>query len=129
MARISKKQYKERLWKKIESKYNNKKIHWFDSKKEYKRYCELCLLERAWLIKWLQTQPKFVLQEPFKYKGQTIRGISYYADFKYLVIRNMPNREAGKIYIEDVKWIKTPVYNIKKKLLLSIYRDINFLEI
>lgn len=47
------------------SKYHSKKItvdgETFDSKKEYRRYRELLLLERAGLITNLQRQVKFLL--------------------------------------------------------------------
>jgi len=47
------------------NKYGNKKItidgETFDSKKEYNRFCELKLLERAGQIKDLKRQVKFVL--------------------------------------------------------------------
>ena len=47
------------------SKYGNKKIEYngevFDSKKEYKRWCELKLLERAGKISDLKRQVKYVL--------------------------------------------------------------------
>ena len=47
------------------NKYGNTKVtvdgHTFDSKREYNRYCELKLMERAGLIKDLEMQKKFEL--------------------------------------------------------------------
>lgn len=108
------------------NKYNNGKTVIdgikFDSKKEANRYMELKLMQRGGLISNLELQPKFTLLEKFEHKGEKHRGISYYADFRYV-------DEKGETVIEDVKGKKTDVYQIKKKLLLSRYPDINFFEI
>lgn len=108
-------------------KYHNKKTevdgYTFDSKKEARRYSELKLLESAGEIVNLQLQPKFLLQDSFKYDGKTMRKIEYIADFRYV--------ENGKDVVEDVKspiTRKHPVYSIKKKLLLKKYPQITFLE-
>ena len=80
-------------------KYKNKKVEIdgikFDSKKEANRYCELKLLERAGKIFDLKLQPRFLLQENFKYKNKTYRKIEYVADFEYT--------ENGQTVVEDVK--------------------------
>ncbi|PSJ32006.1 hypothetical protein UF10_04945 [Peptostreptococcus russellii] len=88
----------------------------FDSKKEAERYSELKMLERANLITNLELQPKFLLQEKFEYNGKVIRKIEYIADFKYI-------DEKGNTVVEDVKGLKTDVYNIKKKLFLNKYMN------
>lgn len=85
----------------------------FDSKKEWKRFTELKMLEKCWNIKNLVLQPKFLLQESFAYNWKTEKRISYIADFGY-------NKDWKKI-IEDVKWMKTEVYKIKRKLFLKKY--------
>lgn len=93
------------------NKYHAKKVtldgHTFPSHAEAARYLELQLLERAGQISGLELQPKFKL----KVKG-TIIG-TYIADFRYT--------ENGQVIVEDVKGMKTPVYNLKKKLLKAIY--------
>lgn len=106
------------------NKYKNKKIqvdmYVFDSIAESKRYKELALLERAGEIKDLQLQPRFELQESFKYQNNTIRSISYIADFQYY------DCNTNKIVVEDVKSLitkKDKVYAIKKKLFLKKYGD------
>lgn len=89
----------------------------FDSKKEAGRYQELKLLERAGVIKGLVLQPRFLLQDKFKYKGKTERKIEYIADFKYL------DTKTGKIVVEDVKGYPTETYKLKRKLFLKQYGD------
>lgn len=108
------------------SKYNARKTIVdgvkFDSRKEARRYKELKLLERAGEIKNLQLQPRFTLQESFKYQGKTERKISYIADFSYL------NKD-GKIVVEDTKGYRTETYKLKRKLFLKKYGDMyKFIE-
>ena len=113
------------------SKYHNRKItrdgETFDSIKEYNRYCELKLLERAGEITELRRQVKFKLlptmREPvcemssqgvFK-KGKVIeRGVDYVADFVY-------KNKIGFDVVEDVKGVRTKEYVIKRKLMLYIH--------
>ena len=109
-------------------KYNSKKTIvdgiTFDSRKEAGRYSELKLLEKAGEIKDLQLQPRFILQESFKYQGKTERKIEYIADFQY--------EENGRIIVEDVKSeiTKTPLYRVKRKLFLKRYGDkYTFIEV
>lgn len=111
------------------AKYGNSKIVVdgikFDSKREYKRYSQLKLLEIAGQISELQLQVPFVLipdiieSEEVLSRGKIIvksktvqRKISYIADFVYL--------ENGNKVVEDVKIspkMLPPEYKIKKKLL------------
>lgn len=70
------------------SKYYNQKITvdgiTFDSKKEYRRYRELCLMERAGEIDNLERQVKFELIPTQKKNGKVVeRACSYVADFVY----------------------------------------------
>lgn len=96
------------------NKYRNKKVivdgEKFDSKKEYNRYCELKLLERAGKITKLARQVKFELIP----KQANERACSYIADFVYA-------EENGKEVVEDTKGVKTPEYIIKRKLMLKLY--------
>lgn len=124
------------------SKYRSKKITvdgmTFDSKKEYKRWCELCLLQKAGKITDLERQVKFELipaqtrtvltGERYKNSNRK-RGIytgmpktktvclehacDYFADFVY--------REDGRQVVEDTKGVRTADYIIKRKLMLWIY--------
>lgn len=119
------------------TKYRNLKVTFdgktFDSKKESKRWQELCLLARAGQITDLQQQVKFVLiptqYEKFpRYSDKTgkrlkdgIRTLeqelSYVADFVYM--------KDGKQIVEDVKGYKGSgaysVFVIKRKLMLHIH--------
>ena len=86
--------------------------HKFDSKREANRYCELKLMQRAGEISDLELQPQFVLQEAFRdAQGKHRRAIKYRADFRYT--------KGDKTIVEDVKGHKTPLYLVKKKLLLK----------
>lgn len=115
------------------SKYRSKKItiagETFDSQKEYKRFCELRLMERAGLIHNLQRQVKFLLiptqYEHFPRYGKNGKELTpgkrvvekecaYYADFCYT--------ENGKDVVEDTKGVRTADYIIKRKLMLHIHR-------
>lgn len=109
----SKKKKKKSKYKAVKTKVNGIK---FDSKKEARRYKELKILEKADEIKSLELQPRFLLQEKFKYNGKTVRKIEYVADFRYI-------DEKGNTVVEDVKGMKTEVYKIKKKIFLKIYGE------
>lgn len=96
------------------NKYNNKKVeydgHMFDSQKECTRYKQLRLLERTGLIKDLELQKEYILQDKYKINNKTIRKISYIADFSYISVKD------NKLHVIDVKGFKTDVYKLKKKL-------------
>lgn len=97
----------------------------YDSTKEYKRYLELIVLERAGIISDLRRQVKYVLiptqREPDTIgkrggikKGKLIeKECSYYADFVY--------QENGKEIVEDCKGFREEKYLIKRKLMLYIH--------
>ena len=113
----------------MKSKYHSRKITrdgiTFDSLKEYRRFCELSLLEKAGAITDLQRQVEFVLipaqREPDtigvrggKIKGKTIEHkCSYVADFVYT--------ENGKTVVEDTKGFKTKDYILKRKMMLYFH--------
>jgi hypothetical protein len=110
------------------NKYRNKKITkdgmTFDSLKEYKRYCELRLLERAGEITELNRQVKCVLI-PAQYEPDVIgkrggvkrgklieRECSYIADFVCV--------QDGKLVVEDCKGFRTKEYILKRKMMLYL---------
>lgn len=117
------------------SKYHSRKITkdgvTFDSRKEYKRYCELSLLERGGAITELQRQVKFELipaqYESFpRYSDKTGKrlkdgrrcielAVSYYADFVYI------DAKTGEKIVEDTKGTRTSDYIIKRKLMLWVH--------
>jgi len=109
------------------NKYGAKKIVIdgipFHSIKEGRRYQELKLQEHCGFISRLELQPEFLLKEKFRHDRTGYKPIKYFGDFKYV--------RDGKEIVEDVKsdiTRKNPVYRIKKKLLLSRYPEINFIE-
>lgn len=118
------------------SKYRSTKVtvtlpdgteHTFDSRKEARRYEELRVRQQAGEISDLRLQVKYVLIPPQHEpdiigkrggvkKGKLIeRECSYIADFVY--------QEDGETIVEDVKSpiTRTPVYKVKKKLLLYVH--------
>ena len=121
----------------MRSKYHSKKITrdgiTFDSVKEYRRFCELCLLERAGRITDIRRQVAFELipsqfeelptGEFYKRgerKGQPKckricieKSVVYNADFVYI--------ENGQTIVEDTKGVKTKDYIIKRKLMLWLH--------
>jgi hypothetical protein len=97
----------------------------FDSVKEYRRFCELSLLEKAGKITELKRQVKCVLI-PAQYEPDTIgprggvkrgklieRECAYIADFVYV--------QDGKLVVEDTKGFRTTDYIIKRKLMLHVH--------
>ena len=103
------------------NKYHNKKCFYkdmtFDSKKERDYYIVLEMMLKNNQITDLKTQVKFELQPSFKFKGKTIRSISYIADFTYIDKKN-------KLHIIDVKseaTKKDKVYRLKKKIFQYKY--------
>ena len=118
--KITAKEYRDMQKRPTRSKYNARKTVvdgiTFDSKKEARRYEELKLQEKVEVISHLRLQPKFRLLDGFKYNGETIRPVNYFADFSYI------DAEGNEV-VEDVKGKKTEIYNIKKKLFLNKYGE------
>lgn len=119
------------------NKYGSRKIIrdgiTFDSAKEYSRYRELCLRQKAGKVTDLKRQVEFELipaqfediatGELYKRgerKGQpkvkrvcVEKAVKYIADFVYT--------EDGKTVVEDTKGFRTKDYIIKRKLMLYIH--------
>ena len=97
----------------------------FDSQKEYRRFLQLQLLEKAGKIQNLKTQVDFELlpaqrapdiigPKGGKKPGKLLeRAVVYRADFVY--------QEDGKTVVEDVKGVRTDAYIIKRKLMLYMH--------
>ena len=102
------------------NKYNAKKVTidgiTFDSRKEGARYSVLKILEMAEQIHDLKLQPKY----EFEVNGVKI--CTYKADFSY--IEYGPD---GDYIVEDCKGFKTPIYRLKKKMMLA-FHGIKILE-
>ena len=98
------------------TKYGNQKIKTpdgdFDSQKEYYRWLELNLEQKAGVIENLTRQVKFELIPSQKVNGKVVeRACSYVADFVYY--------KNGQIVVEDTKGVRTKEYTIKRKLMLQ----------
>ena len=110
----------------MKNKYHSKRItidgETFDSQKEYRRWCELKLLQRAGHIKDLKRQVKFVLIPTQRNEhGKVLeRECAYYADFVY-------KDKFGKQVVEDVKGYRDPnsagyaKFVIKRKAMLYVH--------
>lgn len=111
------------------SKYHSRKITrdgiTFDSIKEYQRYSELLLLQRAGAITDLQRQVKYVLlpaqyrpmfdRKAHKWKDRCVeREVCYIADFVF-------KDSDGVVHVEDVKGVRTKDYILKRKMMLYIH--------
>lgn len=120
------------------SKYHSRKITkdgmTFDSVKEYRRFCELLLLEKAGAITDLRRQVKFELipaqYEPVerysKKTGKRLKdgkrcieqSVVYNADFVY-------KAATGNVVVEDTKGYRKgtayDVFTIKRKLMLWVH--------
>lgn len=86
------------------------------SKREARRWAELQLLEKAGKIRCLRLQQTFQLL-PAQYVDDKCveRAVHYTADFMYWdVARN-------QAVVEDAKGYKTPMYRLKKKLMLWVH--------
>ncbi len=79
----------------------------FQSKAEAKRYGELRLLLKADEISDLTLQPKI------RCVVNGVHVCDYFGDFAYT------DRRTFKRIHEDVKGMKTPIYKLKKKLVLA----------
>ena len=84
----------------------------FDSLKESRRYGELKLLEKSGRISGLEVQPAF------RIVVNNCLICTYKADFRY--VTDTPHA-SGQVVIEDCKGFLTPVYRLKKKLMLAVH--------
>jgi len=100
------------------NKYRSKKITadglTFDSRKEYFRWHELSLLEKAGKITGLQRQVRFELIPSQRVDGKVVeRPVHYVADFVY--------QEDGQTVDEDTKGSNTKDYILKRKMMLHTH--------
>ena len=82
------------------------------------RYLFLREKEANGAIERLAVHPSFDLLPAFvDVDGKKWRGIRYEADFSY--------RRDGRLVVEDFKGVETPVFRLKRKLLLYHYQDLH----
>lgn len=91
-------------------KYGNTRVGNYDSMKEAKRARDLELLVKAHKIAHLIHHPRYRLEVC------QVHLCDYEADFQYLDL------VTGKIVVEDVKGVKTPLYKLKAKLMKALYQ-------
>lgn len=94
------------------SKFGNRKIDGYASKRERDRAAELKLMEQAGRIRDLREQVEYVLIP--KQDGE--RACKYRADFVYWEFTDRGWREI----VEDCKGYRTEVYRLKRKLMLFL---------
>lgn len=114
-----------KIYKKYNKFHNEKTIVdgiKFDSKKEANYYSNLLLLKKIGIIKNIQMQVEYILQDAFDKNGIHYRKISYIADF-------VAEYSDGRIEIIDVKGIKTDIYTLKKKLFEFKFPQLTIREI
>ena len=92
-----------------DSKYHNVKTNGYASAAESKRAFELQMLHRAGKISGLEEQVSFEIIP--KQLGE--RAAHYVADFCYW--------QDGLYVVEDCKGVRTPVFILKRKLMLLIH--------
>lgn len=100
------------------AKYGNRKVtadgQTFDSRKEYRRFCELRLLEKAGEVADLRRQVRFELLPAQRIDGKVVeRSVTYIADFTYT--------ENGQTVVEDTKGVRTKEYILKRKMMLFFH--------
>jgi hypothetical protein len=89
----------------------------FDSKAEARRYSQLLMLEKAGHIAGLTLQVSFELAKSVKFSGdkRAKPPLRYVADFMYSDIK------LGKIVVEDVKGVATPLFKAKRHLMMALH--------
>ena len=98
------------------SKYHACKAGGYDSRKEYRRARQLKIMQQQGLISGLREQVTFELIPAQRdADGKVLeRSCSYRADFVY-------KDSDGRTVVEDAKGYRTPVYRIKRKLMLKVH--------
>ena len=99
-------------------KYGNKMTvvdgETFASKLEARRYRELVIMQLAGAITDLKTQVAYVLCPYVVIAGRKRPAIRYIADFVY-------TDDEGKTVVEDAKGVLTPVYKLKRHLMMHVH--------
>jgi hypothetical protein len=95
------------------SKYHSKRAEFegikFDSGMEMQLYKDV---KSQYPDVEITLQPKFILQEGFKRHGETVRPITYVADFEF----------NGRVV--DVKGVTTPLFMLEQKMFWFMYPDL-----
>lgn len=94
----------------IRSKYGAVKVAGYASKAEARRAYELSAAQSAGVITELREQVRWKILP--SQDGE--RPVHYVADFQYRDCN-------GQLVVEDVKGVKTPVYILKRKMMLFVH--------
>ena len=84
----------------------------FASLGESRRYKALTTLEAIGAISHLKLQQAFVLAPSVVINGRRRPAMKYIADFTYV--------EGDALIVEDFKGVRTPVYVLKRHLMMSV---------
>ena len=98
-------------------KFQNVKTNGYASKAESRRAHELSVAQSAGVITDLREQVRWKILP--SQDGE--RPVHYVADFQYRDCN-------GQLVVEDVKGVKTPVYILKRKMMLFVH-GIKILEV
>lgn len=109
------------------SKYGNESCEVdgirFSSQLEARYYQRLKLLQRVGEVSEIKLQVPYILQPAYELPdGTKVRAIKYVADF-------VVSFSDGRKQVVDTKGMRTPIYKLKKKMLLYKYPEINFVEV
>jgi hypothetical protein len=86
--------------------------HKHASKKEAKVCDDLTLMARGGVIHDLEQQPEYALLAYGEFDSPVVVG-KYRADFRY--------KDLDSTVVLDVKGMRTPMYNFKKKMMKACY--------
>ena len=98
----------------------------FDSIKEYERWEELKLLERAKVIRGLKRQYPIIVSDEYTKDGKKVKAVVYKADFVYM--------RGDEAVVEDVKpydrrkktYLTTKDFKLKWKIMQGRYPQYKF---
>lgn len=105
------------------NKFGASKVHHegmvFDSKREFRRWCDLQLLQRAGEISDLERQYAVPLMgQNGPLKSATGRKLKYVADFRYF------DRRLNAWVIEDAKGVETEGFKLKRAICAAMGIDV-----
>lgn len=90
-----------------------------DSGAEARRYATLLTLRQAGQIADLMVHPRYVIAPAFRDRsGAYHRGREYEGDFQY--------REGHRLVVEDVKGVRTELFDLKAHCLMLRYPQLEF---
>lgn len=98
----------------------------FDSKKEYGRWEELKLLERAKVISNLERQVPITVSDGYTKDGKEVKPVVYKADFTYKRGEETVVEDVKPYDVNKCKYLTTKDFNLKWKILKGRYPQYTF---